>query len=152
MFFSQINWIFLLKKNISNLWFFCWKFCSQKNDLILLDRTRQLFRHIELPNPSIISDLRHKARMVQQFQNNRRSSRRSTVLLEDLIYQGSTYLWIPLFHCVFYSKFSVLGKFFIICIILALGITLKNMISTYYLRLLGEQKVVIWIHDYIRKP
>ena len=116
---------------------------STFNSTMKIIMSRQLFRHLELQNPSIISDFRHRARMVQQFRNSRRSSRRSTVLLEDLIYQGSTYLWIPLFHCVFYSKFGVLGKFFIICIILTLGITLKNMISTYYLRPLGEQKVVI---------
>jgi len=49
-----------------------------------------LFKDLELKNLSIISDFRHRSRMVQQFRSrrsrrSRRSSSRSTVLLEDVI-------------------------------------------------------------------
>ena len=59
-----------------------------KNDPILSGRSIRSFRHLELKNPSIISDFRHRSRMVQQFRSSsrrRRSSRRSTVLLEDVM-------------------------------------------------------------------
>ena len=64
-----------------------------KNDPILSGRSIRSFRHLELKNPSIISDFRHRTRMVQEFwsSSRRRSSRRSssssrsTVLLEDVI-------------------------------------------------------------------
>ena len=65
-----------------------------KNDTILSGRSIRSFRHLELKNPSIISDFRHRTRMMQEFQSSRRSSssrssrrnsRRSTVLLEDVI-------------------------------------------------------------------
>ena len=45
-----------------------------ENDPILSGRSIQPFRHLELQNPSIISDCRHRSRMVKQFQ--RRKSRR----------------------------------------------------------------------------
>ena len=62
-----------------------------KNDPILSSRSIQSFRHLELKNLSIISDFRHRTRMVQQFRSrrsrrSRRSSSRSTVLLEDVIH------------------------------------------------------------------
>ena len=41
-----------------------------KNDPIISVRSIQSFRHLELQNPSIISDFRHRSRMVQQFQRN----------------------------------------------------------------------------------
>ena len=58
-----------------------------KNYPILSGRSIQSFRHLELQNPSIISDFRHRSRIVQQFRNccmqqfqsrsRRRRSRRS---------------------------------------------------------------------------
>ena len=40
-----------------------------ENDPILSVRSIRSFRHLELQNPSIISDFRHRSRMVQQFRN-----------------------------------------------------------------------------------
>ena len=37
------------------------------NDLIMLERLIQLFRHLEHQNPSIISESKARARMVQEF-------------------------------------------------------------------------------------
>ena len=45
-----------------------------KNDPILSGRSTGSFRHLELQNPSIISDFRHRDRMVQE---EVRSSRRN---------------------------------------------------------------------------
>ena len=60
-----------------------------KNDPILSGRSIRSFRHLELKNPSIISDFRHRTRMVQQFRRRsrrrRRSRNRSTVLLVNRI-------------------------------------------------------------------
>ena len=59
-----------------------------KNDPILSGRSIQSFRHLELKNPYIISEFRHISRMVQEFwsrSSRRRSSSRSTVLLEDVM-------------------------------------------------------------------
>ena len=70
-----------------------------KNDHILSGRSIRSFRHLELKNLSIISDFRHRSRMVQEFWNccmqefwrrrsrssSRSRRRRSTVLLEDVI-------------------------------------------------------------------
>ena len=39
-----------------------------KNDPILSGRSIWSFRHLELKNPSIISDFRHRSRMVQPAQ------------------------------------------------------------------------------------
>ena len=47
-----------------------------KNDLILSGRSMGSFRHLELQNPSIISDFRHRDRMVQEKVCCSRSSRR----------------------------------------------------------------------------
>ena len=44
-----------------------------KNDLILSGRSMGSFRHLELQNPSIISDFRHRDRMVQEKVRRRRS-------------------------------------------------------------------------------
>ena len=40
-----------------------------ENNAILYGTSIQSFRHLELHNPSIISDFRHRSRMVQQFRN-----------------------------------------------------------------------------------
>ena len=49
---------------------------SLENDPILSGRSIQSFRHLELQNPSIISDFRHRSRMVQEFQSRSSSSSR----------------------------------------------------------------------------
>ena len=41
-----------------------------KNDPILSGRSTGSFRHLELQNPSIISDFRHRDRMVQKLCEN----------------------------------------------------------------------------------
>ena len=51
------------------------------NNLIMSGTSIQSFRHFEHQNPSIISESKARARMVQQFQRSRR--RRSTVVLDD---------------------------------------------------------------------
>ena len=45
-----------------------------RNSPILLGRLIRLLRHLGLKNPSIISDFRHRTRMVQQFRSSSRSS------------------------------------------------------------------------------
>ena len=55
-----------------------------KNDPILSGRSIWSFRHLELQNPSIISDFRHRARLVQEkvrSSSRSRSSRRSGTTL-----------------------------------------------------------------------
>ena len=42
-----------------------------ENDPILSGRSIRSFRHLELQNPSIISDFRHRSRMVQHFWRRR---------------------------------------------------------------------------------
>jgi len=50
-------------------------FVVEKNVLILSKRSIRSFRHLELQNPSIISDFRHRDTIVQE--KVRRSRRRS---------------------------------------------------------------------------
>ena len=60
-----------------------------ENDPILLGRSIWSFRHLELQNPSIILDFKHRSRMVQEFRNcfmqefRSRSRRRSTLGWSD---------------------------------------------------------------------
>ena len=67
-------------------------FLEEKNIPILSGRSIWSFRHLELKNPFIILDFRHRTRMVQQFwrrsssSRKRRRRRRSTVILQHLIY------------------------------------------------------------------
>jgi len=52
-----------------------------KNDSIFSGRSIQSFRHLELQNPSIISDFRHRDRMVQEKVRRSRSRSRRKALL-----------------------------------------------------------------------
>ena len=66
------------------------------NDPIMSRRLIQLFRHLECQNPSIISEDRGRARMVQQFRRRnvrmerKNGTERSTVVLDDRITDKKT--------------------------------------------------------------